>query len=551
MVLDDSSLGEVNEKSSLSSPGSCQLCASATDTCNHKASWRVILWLIFRRTAPFVFFGVAFMIFGIGLAQGILLPHIHSCPANSVCSAMFDPNRSNILNTLQTVMTYWIKVGVIISAYGLMKLSSYQAWFALMKHGNTIDNLNLHLGAIKGGLIDTTRLLLRRGNFITSLLILAALGIDTSINFFVGQSITRSPGTQKLRFEYPDVYQFPAVDTGSLNSDGHLFAISKVIGWAISNDTNHDGALHGSLVLPDGRTNSSVNPLPGGAFIDGAFHCTPVVRANITTADVDESTKRFTIMLEGKKYIAVSNMGLAVTETGSNGLGKNRYLWFSNTAGVLPNATKITSTYYTTLCQHQITMNFLPSNTSIPKGMQEIEAGVANVEGCTSMDMEACIADSVSKTILSWWGSLGQSFWGVSCRGGVLGPMDAQEPHDKPCNLTATLWKETAASVLDGIVQTAPKSGIADQELLARVENLDIGRWWLQALVPSFTIILYALTLAYTCYLSQGSALIKELSLEEVVDAAQTDHVRVMVQEGSLGKRLLRYDSTVGLVTRA
>ncbi|KAF9554563.1 hypothetical protein CPC08DRAFT_821620 [Agrocybe pediades] len=494
--------------------------------------WKPVTRMLLRRTAPYVLSGAAFMIFGIGFVQVTLLPHIHSCPANSTCSARFDPNRSSIFNTLQTIMTYWLKVGTMISGYGLMKLSAYQVWILFSQtksrctgidaNRRTIGLLDLHIGAIKGGLLDAVRLLRRRKSFLTIFLILGIFGIDTGSNFIIGQSIIRSPGTKELVFEYPDVARLPASDIDSLNSDQQLAAISKVQGWALANDTTHGGALHGSLVVPDGRTNSSVNPVPGGAIMNGTFTCTGVKASSIATAG--DPIKNITITVSGHKYIATNNMRLAVSETGSNGLATNRYLWFSNAAGILPNATKVNSTFYVTLCQHKLGMTYIPPISSTKTGTQIISPAIANIEGCDSMNMDDCVADSVSKTILSWWGGIGQSFWGLSCRGGVLGPLRSINEDgtiNQPCKLTTDLWRETAASVLDGIMQTAATGSIADQKLVAKVESVDLGRWWLQALIPALTVLLYAMSVIYTCFLSRGDvAKLKEINLVQIMDAA-------------------------------
>ncbi|KAF9552495.1 hypothetical protein CPC08DRAFT_790091 [Agrocybe pediades] len=413
--------------------------------------WKPVAWILLRKTAPYVLSGVAFMIFAIGLVQVILLPHIYSCPVNSICSARFDPNRSNILNTLQTDMAYCLKIGTMISGYGLMKLNTYQAWilFSQAKFGSrgvrtdrkTIDALDLHIGAVKGGLLDAVRLLRRRKSFLTAVLVLGLYGIDAGSNFIVGQSITRSNGTRELLFEYPGVARLPASDMASLNNDGQLAALWMVRGWAMANDTRHGGAFHGSMVVPDSRINSSVNPVPGGAIMDGTLTCTGVEPASIVTSG--NPIHNISISIGSWVYVAQPDMRLAVSQIKWDEVATTRYLWFSNTAGVLPNATKVNSTYYVTECQHTLSMTSVSPSATI----QTINPAVAIVEGCNSMNTDDCVADSVSKTILSWWGGIGQSFWGLNCRGGVLGHLEAISEDgimEAPCKLTESrpnLWK--------------------------------------------------------------------------------------------------------------
>jgi len=97
-----------------------------------------------------------------------------------------------------------------------------------------------------------------------------------------------------------------------------------------------------------------------------------------------------------------------------------------------------------------------------------------------------------------------------------MGPL---KPDDTLCPLISELWSDTVTSMLDGIVQTAPRSKNSTQQVIARVETLGRGRWWLQGIVPLSTLVLYILGLLYIVYLSQGSAILKELNLAEVIEA--------------------------------
>jgi len=506
---------------------------------------KTMAWLIFRRTAGYTVLGIVFMILGIGLIQGVVLPKIHTCPPSATCSTFWDPNRSNILNILQILMDYWLKLGLVVSSFGLLRLSAFQSWFIFINHGNTIDNLDLHLGAIKGSPLDAARLLLRKRNFMLSLLVLALISIDSGINLFVGLSISRTQGSRKTIFTYQGISRLPNSKITQLNTDGQVAAIGRVASWALTNDTTHSNAFRGSLVVPDSRKNSSINAKPSGPIIDGSLSCSPIPLANITT-----NATAYTIHLSVgglvEDFLALSSTLLGVSEAGGIDIATAKYLWVSNTTNLLPNATVIgNGQFYATLCRHSLSMRNVSSND--PKA-QYINPNTAAVPGCDAPDVNACVADSVSNAILSWWGGLGTAIWGISCRGGVLGPLH-RETDSKPCPLTVEVWKETATSMLDGIIQTSPTDGSETQELIAHVETINPGRWWLQGLIPAFSALLYLVSLIYTCYLSEGNSNLKELHLAEVISAAQTEHIRDLVRAGRLRKATVRYGNNQGFVS--
>jgi hypothetical protein len=509
---------------------------------------KTMAWLIFRRTAGYTLLGFAFMILGIGLIQGVILPKIHTCPPSATCSTFWDPDRSNILNILQILMGYWLKLGLVVSSFGLLRLSAFQSWFILINHGNTINNLDLHLGAIKGSPLDAARLLLRKRNFMLSLLILALIGIDGGINLFVGLSIIRTQGSRKTLFTYQGISRLPNSKFTQLNTDGQVAAIGRVASWAVTDDTTHSNAFRGSLVVPDSRKNSSINAEPGGPIIDGTLSCSPIPIANITTNTTASVTYIIHLSIGGRveDFLALSSTLLGVSEAGGIDTATAKYLWVSNTTDLLPNATVIgDGNFYATLCRHSLSMRNASNND--PKA-QYINPNAAAVPGCNASDVNACVADSVSNAILSWWGGMGTAIWNVNCRGGVLGPLH-RENESKPCPLTVEVWKETATSMLDAIIQTSPTDGSETQELIAHVETINPGMWWLQGLIPTFSALLYLVSLIYTCYLSKGNANLKELDLAEVIGASQTEHIRDLVQAGRLRKATVRYGSNQGFVS--
>ena len=104
--------------------------------------------------------------------------------------------------------------------------------------------------------------------------------------------------------------------------------------------------------------------------------------------------------------------------------------------------------------------------------------------------------------------------------------------------------------MLDGIMQTAQTSISSSQRLQTVVEDLDRQKWWLNAIIPAATFVLYLVGLAYTSHRSQGDLAFKKLSLDEVVRAAQTDHIHDLILTGQLTKTPVRYYSQVGFVDR-
>jgi hypothetical protein len=479
------------------------------------------------------------MVVGIGIAQSVFLPRIRTCPADAECPGSYDLNSTNALTLLQTLMQYWLKAGMVLATMGLLKLSTYQAWFIMMRDGNTMDNLDLNLGAIRGSLLDAARLIFRRGNRWLSVFILSQLGVGAAISLIIGLSITRDKGTQPLRFTYSGVTQFPDTSYRNTNTAGQIQAIAKVNAWALTNDTTHSSAHRGSLVIPDGR-NIAINSRPGGPRIKGTLSCTGVNDYNITESlDYDMFANNLT-------YTATRDMGLAVSMT-KVATASMTYIWASNTTGRLPNATQTSDgVMFMALCTHKI---YFENATQVGDGNQEISPSTPIASGCGDADENLCAADSVSNAIFSWWGGRGTSMWDVNCRGSVVGPLPPSGvPDEDNCVLTEGLWTETATSMLDGLVQTAPRSLNPSQTLIVPVETLNTRRWWLQALIPFLTLVLYGVGLFYTLLLSRGNNTLKKLTLAEVIGAAHTEHVRSLLDSGNLEKTTMQYGGETGFI---
>jgi hypothetical protein len=284
----------------------------------------------------------------------------------------------------------------------------------------------------------------------------------------------------------------------------------------------------------------AVNPYPSGTRISGDISCVGVSTYTIVT---DTTPTKYNIALPrvpGGNFTALSDFLLATTVTVTK-TASTSYLWASNTSGLIPNATQTEDgKMYLAHCAHNIEMLPIPSKEGA--GVQYIESSVPLVGGCRNSDPNVCASDSVNNAIINWWGGQGHNFWRVSCRGGVLGPLR----HAEDCELTNGIWISTVTSMLDAIVQTAVHTGHSTQALLTHVEVRSVRRWWLQSIIPAATFILYIATLLYTLHLGQESGVVKELDLAEVIVAAQTDKVRVLVERGGLER-----STNIGLLRTA
>jgi hypothetical protein len=59
--------------------------------------------------------------------------------------------------------------------------------------------------------------------------------------------------------------------------------------------------------------------------------------------------------------------------------------------------------------------------------------------------------------------------------------------------------------------------------------------WWLQAIIPLLTFLLYVVCLAYTLHVDQERALFRELGLMEIVSACTDARPAGIAVDGALG----------------
>ena len=145
------------------------------------------------------------MMIGIMGVWIFIIKWVYSCPPGARCPGSFNPD-NNFLQDIRTVMQYWLHFGMLIVGVGLVKLVAYQSWSAMRQRGNTIDTLDLNIGALKGSASDAANLLLlRRRNRSLGVFVLIHVAIIAAISLVVGKSITTvtDTGSVELLFNYP------------------------------------------------------------------------------------------------------------------------------------------------------------------------------------------------------------------------------------------------------------------------------------------------------------------------------------------------------------
>jgi hypothetical protein len=485
--------------------------------------------------------GIIMMLLGIGLLKAVVLPHMYICPESATCPGSWHPDQGNSLQLLQTFTVYWNKVGFMVSSVGILKLTAYQAWYILMHQGNSVKNLDLNFGAIRGSIGDAISLLFKKNNRVLSIFVFALIGIGAAINLIAALSTDMGPTTQSVMFEFNSTSQFPDSSLRTLDSNGQLEPIRRITIWAFNNDQGHGGALKGTLVTPDARSSQASDILPAGPTIHAWFEC-----QGLNNYTEDESG--WYVWVNGSRYPVIPSVHLGVAHVRID-TAVTEYIWFSNTAGLIPNATATSDgMVHMALCTHYYEM--FPEGPR-KSGVRHLTPTDPQTSGCASHDTNICVADSVNNAILTWWSTTGTAFSLIACTGGILGIALPISDEERYCQLTQELFQATAVAMLDAIIQTAPMSGPSVQELEATVSSLNRSRWWLNVIIPVATLVLYLTGLVYTCVLSQGDTMLKELNLVEVVRAAQTDHVHDLVLLGQLKKTPLRYQSNFGFVDSA
>ena len=525
------------------------------------------------------------MMVGIISAWIFIKKRVYLCPAGATCPGSFHPNNS-FLQDIRTVMQYWLHVGMLIFGVGLVKLVAYQSWSTMRQQGNTINILDLNIGALKGSAYDAANiLLLRSRNRSLGMFVLIHVAIIAAISLVVGKSITTTvtdARSVELLFDYP-----MNISISNVNPDQQSITSLGDIKYAATWDWLTNGAnltinetFSGTFIIQDSRAKYGQ---PSGQQIGGSVSCidpSAYISVNSSNDWVNvsfESTVPDEFLLEFPAIgrLISRNLNLDPASTGT-------FIWFTVTDGIIPNAMKASGVAYNYseetwnvvdlfigLCEHTITFSNLPQNDASGDGMQYIKPSQPVVyypvvylppgrvndvlppeinvtitpatlpgicEEClkeyqeNSVCDEGCMTQAVWNTLRSWWGPQDTMQMDIYCYGGALAPgaMAPAEDANQTCpSLDSGIWNNTLALVLDAIIQTYPRVGNASQKLFIQVESIGMWQWWLQGIIPLSAFILYVACLVYTVTVYWVGETVKELDLLEVVNATHAEEKRL------------------------
>ena len=491
---------------------------------------------------------------------------VYVCPAGAACPNSINPD-NGFLQSIRTVMQYWLHVGMLIFGVGLVKLVAYQAWSAMQQRGNTIDILGLNIGVVNGSAFAAAKLLLlRRRNRSLCVFMLTHVAIITAIPLIVGRSLTRVTDmwSVEVPFDYP-------MNISILNQESGAVKYGETWAWLINGATNltSNKAFSGTFIIQDSRVDYT-HAQPSGKRISGSVSCVDP-SANIfvdTTRTGFNSTTGITYLpdythnVSGNVILELDTNHLAIGKligqylpavmNSDHEVNQNAtFIWFTNTDGIIPNAMEVSNVSVTFnnsdwipnnlfigLCEHTVTFPNVSQNDSSSDGMQYINPSRPAVyylpAGEDSEEFQAicedgCMSTAVWNTLLTWWGrednilqgDLQQTFgMDIYCYGGMLAPVDEDTNQTCP-SLDGEIWNRTLALVLDAMIQTYPTVGIASQTLSIQVESLGLWQW--QGVIPFSAFILYVACLAYTVTVYWAGGTMKELDLLEVVNATHAE----------------------------
>ena len=507
------------------------------------------------------------MIIGITSPWICIIKWVYTCPPDAFCNPGFiDPN-NGFLQDIRTFIQYWLYVGMHVFGVGLVKIVAYQSWSAMRQRGNTIDILDLNIGALKGSAYDAaTLLLLRERNRSLGVFVLTHLAIIAAISLVVGKSITTvtGKGSTALMFHSPSGINILNVNPNhqsSLELGGTMY--SATWNWFTNgaiNSTFHDSTFSGTFVIQDGRTGSGFNVRPSGQQISGSISCVdPSSNISVTPIVADDSFLNITF---GNSPLLPLYIGDLATgkligqqlHTSEPVIPNITLVWFTSSDGIIPNAMKVplltvdievfnNLSLFVGLCEHSITFFNLSQNDA-EDGIQYIDPATPFIIPSLDMDPtlwqicdEICMGTAVWNTLLQWW-SLQMFVRGtiqidVYCYGGVLAPgglVPGGDANQTCLSLDGEIWNKTLALALDAIIQTYPTVGGESIFLFAQQELIGWRRWWLQGIIPLSALILYFACLVYTTIVySAGDSTMKRLDLLEVVNAT-----RAHAEEGIL-----------------
>lgn len=496
---------------------------------------RSTLSFLLKTTLPWLVAGIGFMFAGISIVGAELLPRIYVCPGGASCSHLSDPV-PHAMSLVQSLMNYWLGIGIVLSGTGLTKLVAYQAWLKMKRQGSIIKDLQNTISAMQGSAYDAALLILRRYSRILGLFIAVQITIATAISLVIALSISDigTHGHAIMKFAYSKNVTMPTLEKIDFTfSTPQRTASNKLDGWLLTGDRSHGGVLNdfqGTFVVPDNRTVYAINPQPGGSRIMGNVSCSGT---NMSAVPLEDINRYNITATTGKIYPAplrrLAAMWLNVyrlsdANTGETLATEIHYIWVSNTTGIIPNATTSTDgKLYAAQCNHTIWTEAIPR----VEGMQVIEPSIpftplgASIPSSLNLSNNGAMMLSVGNLITAWWRTRTSiDFRPLTCMSGVLAPFD---DNGELCRVDSKIWGSTVTAMFDAAVQAGTKSGNATQQLWSRAESISRTKWWWQAAIPVIMLLLYVVCLGYTVRLNREHEDMKELNLCEVVAASHQD----------------------------
>ena len=515
--LEESSVSLHRPKSNMNHPSS------------HSRSQRVILLhFLLKKTGFWVAGGLTIMLVGTAIIQLALLPHIYICPAGATCSHSIDPN-TGVLQRLQTLMTYWLHIGIIISGYGLFRLMAYQSWFSMKHRGTTIHTLQNNLGALQGSAFSAV-LLLRKCDRSLAAFTLVQIAITAAISLIVGYSISpvTTPHRAWAEFNYPTNFTITSLGPDYVWQRTR----NQLESWIFEPDNTPRqlDAFKGTLVVRDNRTTYGIDVQPTGNHILGDIACagdsiqSVVFVSSVTTSEFGNPGTNYNITLRipaGNEtestvmFLFSSVSPLSLLPLASDDLF-TLFLWATNISIMLLNATAWSDgQLYLTVCNHSF--SFPESQQSDAPGTQYLESTSLLPLLLPGDPVYNMIAQANSYVPYWWTSGITTQATSMRCLDGFLTPFAGISTMEH-CQVNATTWNSTVVALFDAMVETVNKTGTGTQRLLIETNSISGRRWWLQGVIPLATLVLYGACLGYTLYLNREHATLKELNLFEIAE---------------------------------
>ena len=503
------------------------------------------------------------MVLGISLAN-VFLSHVYICPGGATCHNFLEPT-SDLIQNLRTAMQYWLQVGMLLFGVGLARLASYQAWLAMRRQGRTIDILDLNFTTLHGSAWNAAKLfLVKRQNRSVATFMLILIGITTSISLVVGKSFSAvlpdTGSTTRAQFTYTANVSLQLIDyfSGTLIQDWIRQEL-RFGGWS-SKYPGWDDAFRGTLIMRDNRTVYAANARPMGLRIGSGVSCVDP-GANISVVEIGPTAipgvANYEYARAGRPNLTITVMppdSLLVAMAGTDSLSKSTrgLIWVSNQAGVIPHAAQTPDgKMYIGVCTLSLNTFNISSAGQEAQGVDIQNIQPTNVCGsfCDSSDdyyhwVSNDLPDLLYTQLFFWLGfdsseniSAAQVL-PVACESGIWSRYGTT---GQGCHISNETWSGTVDALIQGLLQTLPRTLNATQDLMVREESISRKRWWFQGVIPLCALLLYVVCLMYTLWDHRPEEVtLTELNaLELMTAAAQVGDIQVFEQTGGLTGSLL------------